>query len=131
MRFRLLIFITLAFFQPAQALEIIVKYESSLAKPVPVNARKTLELTRPPAPRFVMYDINADHLDSALQQLRRASQVEYVQPNQTYPLAKIPNDPFYPNQTHLPQINAPDAWEITTGSKEVIIAIIDTGIDTG
>ncbi len=29
---------------------------------------------------------------------------------------------------HLDQTNAPDAWEINTGSQEVVIAVLDTGI---
>ncbi len=29
---------------------------------------------------------------------------------------------------HLDQVNAPDAWELTTGSNDVVIAVLDTGI---
>lgn len=45
----------------------------------------------------------------------------------------LPNDPNYQPQTthgwHLPQINAPFAWDTTKGSSNVIIAILDTGVD--
>ena len=40
-----------------------------------------------------------------------------------------PNDLFYPAQWNLHKIEAPAAWDITTGSDEVIIAIIGTGVD--
>jgi subtilisin family serine protease len=40
----------------------------------------------------------------------------------------IPNDPYYGSQWGLPQIGAPLAWDMTTGSSAVIIAIVDTGI---
>ncbi len=44
-------------------------------------------------------------------------------------LAKIPNDSTY--QTEMwRQINAPEAWDYATGSKRVIVAVIDTGADT-
>lgn len=41
----------------------------------------------------------------------------------------IPNDPYFPKQWNLRQINAPTAWESTTGSSSVIVGIIDTGVD--
>lgn len=41
-----------------------------------------------------------------------------------------PNDPFCgPSQWYLKDINAPQAWEIVTGSDQVIIAFLDNGMD--
>lgn len=42
----------------------------------------------------------------------------------------IPNDPWYGNQWHLPKIQAPQAWNYTTGSQNIIVAILDTGVDS-
>jgi PKD repeat protein len=44
-------------------------------------------------------------------------------------LSAIPNDPLFSQQWGLQKIQAPQAWDITTGSNNVIIAVIDTGID--
>ncbi|MGB9862023.1 MAG: S8 family peptidase [Candidatus Bipolaricaulaceae bacterium] len=41
----------------------------------------------------------------------------------------VPNDPGYVNQWALPKIQAPKAWDITKGSPDIPIAILDTGID--
>lgn len=41
----------------------------------------------------------------------------------------VPNDPSYASQSNLPQIEAPAAWDYTTGSSEVVVAVIDTGVD--
>jgi hypothetical protein len=41
----------------------------------------------------------------------------------------IPNDLYFPSQWNLAKIGAPTAWQITTGSDEVIIAVIGTGVD--
>jgi hypothetical protein len=41
----------------------------------------------------------------------------------------IVNDPYFPNQYALKLTNTDDAWEITTGSSLITVAIIDTGID--
>jgi hypothetical protein len=55
-------------------------------------------------------------------------------------LLYVPNDPLYPDQWHLENdsgnpgtpgadVSAEAAWDITTGSASVVIAIIDTGMD--
>ncbi|MBK7404191.1 MAG: S8 family serine peptidase [Phycisphaerales bacterium] len=53
---------------------------------------------------------------------------EYAVPNwMCFPL-ETPNDPQYGNQWHLPQINAPAAWDHTHGDGSMIIAFTDTGV---
>jgi subtilisin family serine protease len=44
-------------------------------------------------------------------------------------LYKTANDPSTGLQWGLTMIKAPEAWDITTGKQEVIIAVIDTGVD--
>jgi thermitase len=39
------------------------------------------------------------------------------------------NDPFIQNKWGLEKTHAQKAWEITKGSKDIVIAVIDTGID--
>lgn len=39
------------------------------------------------------------------------------------------NDRFLSEQMYLKQIKALEAWDITTGSKDVVVAVIDTGLD--
>lgn len=56
--------------------------------------------------------------------------VETAEPDSYASISVIPNDPDYPSQWHLPQISAPGGWDISTGSSGVIIAIIDSGVDT-
>lgn len=41
----------------------------------------------------------------------------------------LPNDPSYADQYALPRISAPQAWNYSTGSPSVAVAVIDTGID--
>jgi subtilisin family serine protease len=40
-----------------------------------------------------------------------------------------PNDPFYPLSWHHQMIGSEAAWEISPGSRSVIVAVIDTGVD--
>ena len=55
--------------------------------------------------------------------------IEYAQPNYIYHICRTPNDPDFPDQYAHQLIQMEDAWEIETGSRDVIIAVIDTGVD--
>jgi thermitase len=57
--------------------------------------------------------------------------VEYAQPNYRYYALAPPNDPSFGNQWSHAKMNSTAAWDITTGSSDVTIAIVDTGIDPG
>ena len=55
--------------------------------------------------------------------------VAYAEPNYKVSTNQIPNDPRYPEQWGPDKIQAPLAWDVTTGSSQVIVAVIDTGVD--
>lgn len=76
------------------------------------------------------------------------SLVDFFEPNAVVSATVTPNDPHYTNlwglhntgQTHNPgehggtsdaDIDAPEAWDITTGDADVIVALLDTGVDYG
>jgi len=44
-------------------------------------------------------------------------------------LASAPNDPLYGLQWQLSRINAPKAWDVSTGSSNIVVVILDTGVD--
>ena len=43
----------------------------------------------------------------------------------------MPNDPRYSQTYGLPKIQAPQAWDVTTGSAGVTVAVVDTGVSSG
>ena len=65
--------------------------------------------------------------------------VEYAEPNyrisindfETLPLTGTvtPNDPLYPQQWYLPQIRADLAWGVTQGNADIVVAVLDTGVN--
>jgi len=74
------------------------------------------------------------------QQLLNSNIVERVEPDIIYRTSEIPNDPLFDNQWGLhnlgqtegkedADIDAPEAWDFHKGSREIVIAVIDTGID--
>jgi serine protease len=65
----------------------------------------------------------------ALKALRRDPQVAWAEVNRIAHASAVPNDPYYFNQRwHYEQISLPDAWNVTTGSNSVIVAVIDSGV---
>ena len=67
-----------------------------------------------------------DNIQSALANIPI---VEYVEKDFIFKQTAIPNDYYYPNGWHLTAINMPQAWEITQGSANTIVAILDDGVD--
>jgi len=68
-------------------------------------------------------------VETAVEKLSEVSDVEYAEPNRYRETYVIPNDPSFPTQWGLNKINCPDAWDRTTGSSNVVVAVIDSGID--
>jgi thermitase len=59
--------------------------------------------------------------------------VVYAEPNGIYYAAGLPEptDPLYIKQWALTKIQAPQAWEITTGNATVVVGVLDSGTDIG
>jgi subtilisin family serine protease len=68
-------------------------------------------------------------LAEALGIYRQNKNVIYAEPNYIYKNQLIPNDAHYNFQWGLNRINATSAWNLTTGSSAVTIAIVDSGLD--
>ena len=73
-------------------------------------------------------------LDSTQQSVRSSLLLsglfEWLVPNRTVVAAQVPDDPYFAsNQWNMTQVKAPAAWDVTTGSDQVVVAILDTGID--
>ena len=58
----------------------------------------------------------------------------YIEPNFVVSINATPNDPDYSllrglHQTNDADIDAPEAWDLTTGSGQVVVGVIDSGVD--
>ncbi len=97
------------------------------AKPEMINGR-FFDLSH----HFVVrFDPNAD-LDEVMAAYQADPAVESVEKNGIHALYATPNDGYYSYQWYLNQagdhdIDAPEAWNIETGSTSVIVALLDSG----
>ena len=68
-------------------------------------------------------------VDEAIERFRKIDGVLVAQPNFYYHLLATPNDPDYGTTGlyGLTKINASAAWDLSTGSPNVVVANIDTG----
>jgi|GEM_PF-4130743 len=78
-------------------------------------------------------DSNTD-IQKILKDYNKNSNVIYVEPNYVYHFCETPNDPYFNEQWSLDHIrdfdiDAPEAWDIETGDSDIVIGIVDSGID--
>ena len=69
-------------------------------------------------------------VDDAISYLHRQNVVLEAERNYLVKHSAIPNDTLYPELWNMERIGMPTAWDLTTGSADVVVAISDTGIDT-
>lgn len=63
--------------------------------------------------------------------LRRDPEVRWAEPNRILRASAVPNDPRYGRQQwHYEMISLPAAWGVTTGSPDVVVAVVDSGVVT-
>lgn len=67
-------------------------------------------------------------LDEAKAIYAASAEIETVQPNFYYHLAATPNDTRFSELYGMQKISAPAAWDLTTGSAQTVVAILDTGM---
>jgi len=139
---------------PPQAVpgEVIIKFKNINAPATAAASLQALGLTVrksiPPLAMVVGKFSPERNLEEVIQACRALPNVEYVEPdyfvyslNPDFPpaqtrtsVANFPDDPQFSQQWSLHNnddhdIDAPEAWDITTGSEQVIVGIIDTGIE--
>jgi thermitase len=115
---------------------IIVKFKPGLA-PAPTNAsdaNRRVELVREmPSLGVQILSVPPDELASRIAAYRANPDVEYAEPDYVAYPAYDPNDPKYADGTQWgPQkIQADLAWDLSTGDPNVVVAVVDFGVDLG
>lgn len=132
--------------------QVLVKFKPSFSEQMreaTVAAYQARKIRR--IPRIDIYQLQTPEnvsVEEMLYLLEQNPDVEYAVPNHMRYLAITPNDPLFSQQYALynqgqavppgspqgierPDVKAREAWEETTGEEDIIIAILDTGVDFG
>jgi subtilisin family serine protease len=115
--------------------DVIVKLRSPSALPV-LEKTGLVPVSELDHDMFVVRTDNAEQALQAAVMLAGKREVAWAAPDFTVPvdLYHQPNDPYYGLQWHHQQTSDADidsdaAWDITMGDAQVIVAVIDTGVD--
>ena len=98
-------------------------------QPLAAQTNSQIERVLPVSGMLVVVLPAGSNLQAAAARFMGRPEVEFAVPDTFVYPTRIPNDPKYNQQYHLPLVDAPQAWEVTTGNSSVVIAIIDSGCD--
>ncbi|MBU8907793.1 S8 family peptidase [Desertibacillus haloalkaliphilus] len=120
--------------------EAVVKFNDETEVKQWINAQSTITIKKDSDPYLVLRDETKSTAD-LIELLSADEAIEFVEPN--YVISKqgtassyrrhsspLPNDEFFAtHQWNLSQIQAEEGWDMSIGDEDVIIAILDTGVD--
>lgn len=127
--------------------EVLVKFRDGTSAITAEGLHSSIKAVR----KKELKDIRVDQIKlpenitvaEAIEHYQHDPNVEYSEPNYIIHKAAEPSDQYFNNLwglnntgqtvvgvvgTHDADIDAPEAWDITTGSHDVIIAVVDTGL---
>ena len=78
---------------------------------------------------LTVLEVEPGRLAATAAMLDEAGLFEAINKNYLFEAEARPNDPMLANQSWIDALNLPAAWDETTGSRFVPIAILDTGVD--
>tara|TARA_R110000751_G_scaffold192931_2_gene298485 strand:+ start:177 stop:2735 length:2559 start_codon:yes stop_codon:yes gene_type:complete len=90
--------------------------------------------------RLAKFKLDGISVKNALEKLRKNPAVLYAEPDYIVSAAGIPDDARFDELWGMhntgqtggvddADIDAPEAWDISTGSRDVVVGVIDTGVD--
>jgi thermitase len=113
--------------------EILVKFKpgtATLGAQSIFRARGLRALDVSPYDGVMRVQVPSGQEAEAIAALSSREDVEIASYNHVLYASVDPNDPYYDTyQWALAKIDAPGAWNMTTGSGDVIVAIVDSGLD--
>ncbi len=124
--------------------ELLVKFKSAVTDTEKEDVHKKYGSKR--IKKF--HDLHIDHIElkgglsveDAIRLYKADPDVEYAEPNYLVTAQGVPDNPLFDQLWGLfntgqtggtpgADIDAPNAWSVTTGTSDAVVAIIDTGVD--
>lgn len=126
--------------------QLLVRFRPGTPVSARVAAREDVGarlVRRLPVPGLELVKVGLGDRSTAAAALEERGSVRYVEPNFTYRATTTPDDPDFASlwgldntgqrvggQVGVPDadIDAPEAWETSTGDSDVTVAVVDTGV---
>ena len=126
--------------------EVVVRYTAAADRSDRIDLRNDIQAqsVEPMAlPRAEVVEVATGTVDEAIAELEGSPDVLFAEPNYYYRASAVPNDPRFAQNWGLhntgqsisgssgtadADIDALEAWDATTGSHDVVVAIADTGV---
>lgn len=90
-----------------------------------INGEKTSDLSL----IYVVKYNSGRSIEDAVNEIYATGEVEYAQPKYIQKVAFTPNDPSLGQQYYINRIQAIAGWDVQQGDTNVVIGIVDSGID--
>ena len=119
---------------PSEQRELLVRFEPGAAQARALEAVGADVAERLSLPGLVRVELEpGTSLAAAEAAFEQRPEVRYAEPNYRYSVHATPNDSLFGQLWGLDQLNdadidAPEAWNLTTGSLAVTVAVVDTGV---
>jgi thermitase len=126
----------ICFSQEAQAIpgQYIIKFKDKKSFNNTIFSTKENILKTLPSHNAILIERSILQTEESIKlEFTKNINVKWIEPNIVFKIQKTPNDPLWPqlwglHGTNDSDIEADKAWEISTGSQNVIVAVIDTGV---
>ncbi|MCP4724513.1 MAG: S8 family serine peptidase, partial [bacterium] len=82
-----------------------------------------------PLDGYFITEVERNKVVPFLRTLNRERMIEYADTLRAFRIEQITDDPREGEQFYLEQINAQNGWELETGDRNVLVGVLDTGID--
>ncbi|CAM3955825.1 S8 family serine peptidase [Mesobacillus thioparans] len=114
--------------------ELIVKFNPSVTdsqKTSVLQGLKVKEISTLDKGDFsLLYVSREEDLLPLAEELLSKGEVDFAEPNYNFSSNFAPKDPGVEFQWHLSKVELPQAWDVTRGSAEITVAIVDGGVQT-
>jgi subtilisin family serine protease len=113
------------------AVRIVVAYarSSGEAETAVERSAGALRIASIPQLRVHVLGVPATRADEVLAELRSSPIVRSAKRDARVNALRIPDDEFWPGEWSPRKTRAPEAWNLTTGSASVVVAVVDSGVD--
>ena len=115
--------------------QVLVKFKDGMSQAsrqralMALRSRPDIDEVKWAGPMAIVNDLGQANPHILAQQLREQPEVEFAEPNYLRHPHSTPTDPGYASrQWNFPAVDLPKAWDINAGAKDLIVAVLDTGV---